>query len=95
MNYRFVATPTFAQQWFKQGVNRESLRAAPALIFNAKDQLHTAYIQQKFGLNPTQYPHHFIPSSSAFFDAVTMGLATVGCPITKPNRVCRMAHRLR
>ena len=74
MNYRFVATPTFAQQWFDQDVNRESLRAAPALIFNAKDQLHTSYIQQKFGLNPTQYPHHFIPSSSAFFDAVTMGL---------------------
>lgn len=74
MHYRFVATPQFAEQWFKHGVNRNSLRHAPALIFNKKDHIHTDSIQQKFGLNLTQYPHHFIPSSSAFVDAVILGL---------------------
>ncbi|WP_180118223.1 LysR family transcriptional regulator ArgP [Acinetobacter sp. YH12096] len=74
MHYRFVATPDFIQRWFGQGVTRNALRAAPALIFNEKDDLHTRSIQKNFGLNPSQYPHHFIPSSTAFFDAITMGL---------------------
>lgn len=74
MTYRFVCTSEFAQRWFAQGVNREALRFAPAVIFNEKDQMHTQSIQQNFGLNLTQYPHYFIPSSSAFIDAVTMGL---------------------
>ncbi|WP_111883960.1 LysR family transcriptional regulator ArgP [Acinetobacter sp. CFCC 11171] len=74
MHYRFVATPDFIQRWFSQGVTRNALRAAPALIFNEKDDLHTQSIQKNFGLNPSQYPHHFIPSSTAFFDAITMGL---------------------
>ncbi|WP_180094963.1 MULTISPECIES: LysR family transcriptional regulator ArgP [unclassified Acinetobacter] len=74
MHYRFVATPDFIQRWFGKGVTRNALRAAPALIFNEKDDLHTQSIQKNFGLNPSQYPHHFIPSSTAFFDAITMGL---------------------
>ncbi|WP_180022499.1 LysR family transcriptional regulator ArgP [Acinetobacter sp. YH16044] len=74
MHYRFAATPDFIQRWFGQGVTRNALRAAPALIFNEKDDLHTQSIQKNFGLNPSQYPHHFIPSSTAFFDAITMGL---------------------
>ncbi|MFW2077248.1 LysR family transcriptional regulator ArgP [Acinetobacter sp. ULE_I010] len=74
MNYRFTMTPTFAQQWFPQGLHRDALRAAPALIFNEKDQMHTHAIQQRFGLNPTQYPHHCIPSSNGFVDAMMMGL---------------------
>ncbi|MCL6245105.1 MAG: LysR family transcriptional regulator ArgP [Acinetobacter amyesii] len=74
MRYRLVATPDFIQRWFGQGVTRNALRAAPALIFNEKDDLHTQSIQKNFGLNPSQYPHHFIPSSTAFFDAITMGL---------------------
>ncbi|MCL6240548.1 LysR family transcriptional regulator ArgP [Acinetobacter amyesii] len=74
MHYRFVATPDFIQRWLGQGVTRNALRAAPALIFNEKDDLHTQSIQKNFGLNPSQYPHHFIPSSTAFFDAITIGL---------------------
>ncbi|WP_180171303.1 LysR family transcriptional regulator ArgP [Acinetobacter sp. YH12023] len=74
MHYRFVATPDFIQRWFVQGVTRNALKAAPALIFNEKDDLHTQSIQKNFGLNLSQYPHHFIPSSTAFFDAITMGL---------------------
>lgn len=74
MYYRFVATPEFTKQWFSQGVTRDALRSAPAIIFNEKDQMHAHTISKKFGLNPSQYPHHFIPSSTAFVDAITMGL---------------------
>lgn len=74
MHYRLVATPEFARNWFQQGIHRDALRHAPAILFNEKDQLHTQYIQQEFGLSPAQYPHFFIPSTHAFFDAIVMGL---------------------
>lgn len=74
MHYRFVATPQFMQQWFSQGLTRDALRVAPALIFNEKDHMHIQSILKNFGLNPSQYPHHFIPSSTAFVNAITMGL---------------------
>lgn len=56
------------------GCNRDSLRRAPAVMFNEKDRLHSDFILQHFGLNPTQYPHHLIPSYSAFYDAILSGL---------------------
>ena len=74
MTYRLVATEEFAQLWFTQGVHRDSLRTAPAVLFNEKDQLHTEFIQRQFGLNPSQYPHHLIPSTTAFFDAICNGI---------------------
>lgn len=74
MQYRLVATPKFSRNWFHQGVHRDALRLAPAIIFNEKDQLHTQFIQHEFGLNLAQYPHFFIPSTHAFFDAIVMGL---------------------
>jgi LysR family transcriptional regulator (chromosome initiation inhibitor) len=86
MHYRFVATPQFQQQWFKQGVSRETLRLAPALIYNEKDFMHTGFIQQKFGLNPTQYPHFFIPCSTAFVDATVMGLGYSWLPDYQANQ---------
>ena len=101
MNYRFVAAPEFAQQWFAKGVSRDALRQAPALIFNEKDQMHTTTIQQRFGLNPSQYPHYFIPSSSAFFDAVTMGLGYgwlpdyQAGPYLKEHKLVEVAPELR
>lgn len=74
MKYHLVATPFFMKKWFNSGFHRENLRSAPAVIFNEKDRLHTDYIQQNFGLNANQYPHHSIPSYSAFYDAIFTGL---------------------
>lgn len=74
MRYYLLATPNFIHKWFKNGCHRESLRCAPAVMFNEKDRLHSDFILQNFGLNPTQYPHHLIPSYSAFYDAILSGL---------------------
>ena len=74
MTYRMVATPNFINRWFQQGIHRESLRHAPAVIYNAKDHLHTDLIQKQFGLSPQSYPHHFIPSSNAFVETILLGL---------------------
>ncbi len=40
MNYRLLASPEFAQEWFPQGLNPESATKAPFFIFNRKDALH-------------------------------------------------------
>ncbi len=74
MRYLMVATPEFQRIWFKNGVTRESLRHAPAVIFNDKDQLHSDVIVKLFGLNMQSYPYHFIPSAAAFSEAISLGL---------------------
>ena len=74
MTYRMVATPEFSRQWFASGIGREALRQAPAVIYNKKDRLHTDIILKKFGLSAESYPHHYIPSSTAFTEAVFLGL---------------------
>ncbi|MFV5489964.1 LysR family transcriptional regulator ArgP [Acinetobacter sp. ASP199] len=74
IRYVMVATPAFKQQWFAHGIHREALRQAPAVIFGAKDQLHSDFILRLFGLNMHSYPYHFIPSSTAFVEAIQLGL---------------------
>jgi len=74
MHYRMVATPAFVHSWFKQGIHRESLRKAPAVIYNDQDHLHSHLLLAQFGLNQQCFPFHYIPSSTAFADAIFSGL---------------------
>ena len=70
MTYALVCTPKFKNTWFQTGLSRETLRHAPAVIFNEKDHLHEEMTLDLFGLNMQQYPYHFIPSSTAFVEAI-------------------------
>lgn len=71
MEYIMVCTPAFQQKWFKHNIiHREHVRAAPAIIFNEKDYLHGDKIEQLYGLTLRDYPYYFIPSSTAFVDAI-------------------------
>ncbi|MGC3819099.1 LysR family transcriptional regulator ArgP [Acinetobacter sp. G11] len=74
MTYRMVATPSFVEKWFKDGIHRDALRHAPAIIFNGKDLMHHQVILNLFGLTQQSYPHYFIPSSTAFLEAVHLDL---------------------
>ncbi|MFH7765713.1 LysR family transcriptional regulator ArgP [Acinetobacter sp. BSP-28] len=74
MTYRMVATPSFIERWFKDGLHRDALRQAPAIIFNNKDLMHHQVIVNLFGLTQQSYPHYFIPSSTAFLEAVHLDL---------------------
>ena len=74
MTYCMVATPSFVERWFKNGIHRDALKHAPAIIFNGKDLMHHQVILNLFGLNQQSYPHYFIPSSTAFVEAVHLGL---------------------
>ncbi|OTG68145.1 ArgP/LysG family DNA-binding transcriptional regulator [Acinetobacter sp. ANC 4470] len=74
MTYRMVATPQFVQKWFPNGINRENLKVTPAVIYNDRDQIHTDIILKHYGLTSDSYPHHYIPSSNAFAEAICIGL---------------------
>ena len=61
MHYRMVATPAFVHSWFRQGIHREALRKAPAVIYNDQDHLHSHLLLAQFGLNQQCFPFHYIP----------------------------------
>ena len=74
MHYKMVASPAFVARYLSQPLTRERLKQLPAVIFDGKDLLHQQVILRLFGLQQHQYPHFFIPSSSAFVDAIHLGL---------------------
>lgn len=74
MIYRVVASPEFVTRWLQQGVHREVLKRIPAIIFNDKDLTLHHNLIALFGLTQDSYPHFFIPSSTAFLDAIHLGL---------------------
>lgn len=74
MRYKMVATPQFVSRWFAQGITRQSLMQAPAVIFNQKDHMHHNVLLKLHGLTSNSYPSHLIPSSEAFVQAIHRGL---------------------
>ncbi|MEB3766440.1 LysR family transcriptional regulator ArgP [Acinetobacter sp. MD2] len=74
VRYKMVASPQFYKKWFSQGVHRDALRAAPAMIFNHHDQMHIRLLYQFFGLAKGTYPCHLVPSSESFVHAIQLGL---------------------
>jgi LysR family transcriptional regulator (chromosome initiation inhibitor) len=74
MRYRMVATTTFAQRWFPDGINRDAARRAPVMEFDRKDTLQSAFLLQHFGLPAGSYPFHYMPSSDPYVQAIRLGL---------------------
>jgi len=68
MEYLCVATPAFIQRFFKNGVNKQSLSAAPAMAFDQHDDMHLQFLREQFSLQSGQYPCHTVRSSEAFVD---------------------------
>lgn len=75
MNYMLVASPKFKERYFKKGINKETLRKAPGLLFDNKDDIYTEFIKTQFGLLPGSYPCHIIHSSEAFVNFAKNGIA--------------------
>lgn len=74
MRYKMLASAEFAADWFKHGVTRETLRNAPAVIFNHKDLMHSEVLLKYYGLSLQSYPYSFIPATDAFVKAIQLGL---------------------
>jgi LysR family transcriptional regulator (chromosome initiation inhibitor) len=75
MNYVMVASPEFKQRYFGKGINKESLRQAPGVAFDQKDDMHIKFIEQHFGLAGGCYPCHTVRSSEAFVELAKQGAA--------------------
>jgi LysR family transcriptional regulator (chromosome initiation inhibitor) len=73
MRYRPVAAPSFAERWFADGVNGQTLAEAPIVVFDRKDHLQDDYLRKvtRRRLDP---PRHHVPSSGDFAEAVRLGL---------------------
>lgn len=72
MHYRPVATPAFVSRWFGDGVNARTLAVAPMVVFDQKDDIQDRFLRgvSRTTLTP---PHHFVPVSADFAEAVRLG----------------------
>ncbi len=73
MRYQALATPAFIARHFPQGLTSESLSAAPAVIFNAKDNLQNQWAERACG-KKLRLSGHLIPASEPFARIVALGL---------------------
>jgi LysR family transcriptional regulator (chromosome initiation inhibitor) len=73
MCYRPRASAEFAERWFADGPSPASLGNAPVVVFDRSDVLQDRYLRRRSRrrLHP---PRHYVPGSSAFVDAVRLGL---------------------
>lgn len=76
LRYRCVAAPDLAAQCRTPSgaVSVHRLLATPAVIFNRKDGLQDAFLEQHFKLVAPQYPRHFVPAVDAFESALEHGM---------------------
>ncbi|MBU2453678.1 MAG: LysR family transcriptional regulator ArgP [Proteobacteria bacterium] len=75
MTYRLAATKNFIRQYFLKGVDELSVKTAPAVIFNRKDDLHDKFFQKFFKKPIKNFPVHYVPSSEKFAQMIMDGLA--------------------
>jgi LysR family transcriptional regulator, chromosome initiation inhibitor len=79
MRYRAVCSPAFFAEHFAGGVNRDSLRRAPCVDFNPKDELQERFIRRvtRAEVDP---PRHWIPHVAGFVRACVTGMGWGMCP---------------
>lgn len=79
MRYLAVCSPVFLARHFADGVTRESLRRAPCIDFNPKDQLQKRFMRRitRAEIDP---PLHWIPHVAGFLRACVTGLGWGMCP---------------
>ena len=75
MNYRLAATKNFIKQYFPQGFDEQSVKTAPAVIFNRKDDLHDMFFKKAFKKSFKNSPVNYVPSSEKFVRMIMDGLA--------------------
>jgi len=80
MRYRVMASSSFRDRWFADGVSAEALAVAPVVAFDRKDQLQDRYLVSR-GVSPEVPPRHFVPASAGFAQAVRLGLGWGMLPV--------------
>jgi len=75
MSYCLVASKSFQQKYFAEGVTTTSLKMAPAISYDHKDDMHVRFIAQHFDLAASEYYCHSVRSSEAFVELAKQGVA--------------------
>lgn len=94
MTYLLVSTPEFKRRYFKGGLTRATLAAAPAVVFNEKDDLHASYLASTFGYGGS-YPHTAVPSVAGFKRAILAGFGYGVIPLVDIEAELRSRRLLR
>ncbi|TCG04654.1 LysR family transcriptional regulator [Paraburkholderia steynii] len=79
MRYRAVCTPAFYERYFSEGISRDTLRGAPCVDFNPKDQLQKRFVH-KITRGEIDAPTHWIPHVSGFLRTCATGMGWGMCP---------------
>lgn len=73
MRYIAVASPEFLAAHLGQGLHRGNVTQVPWLVFNRKDDMHAAWVQQAFGMRGVRLRERPVPSTEAHARAAVMG----------------------
>lgn len=73
MRYRPRGSRAFVARWFGDGPTPDALARAPVVTFDRADQLQDRYLKRRTRRH-LQPPRHYVPGSSAFAEAVRLGL---------------------
>ncbi len=78
MRYRAMASASFAERFFADGLTATALDRAPMIVFDRRDDLQDRYLRQ---VAPrASPPRHHVPSSADFADAVELGMGWAMLP---------------
>lgn len=73
MRYLPVCTPSFARLWLGGGVTKETLAAAPVIVFDRKDDLQDRFLR-RLSRTALQPPRHYVPAAHEFGEAIRLGM---------------------
>lgn len=75
MDYRLYSNPSYKTKWFNRGMTLKAVEEAPMLIFNRKDVMHGAILEDALGEAPSRFNAFYLPSSEKFSTAIVAGWA--------------------
>jgi LysR family transcriptional regulator (chromosome initiation inhibitor) len=81
VRYVACASPQFKRRYFADGVIATTLRAAPTLTYNRKDQLQARWIRKAIR-KEVDTPTHWVPSTQGFHVGCVAGLGWGMHPVT-------------
>ncbi|MEO0916807.1 MAG: LysR family transcriptional regulator ArgP [Pseudomonadota bacterium] len=79
MDYLAIASPSFVEKYFREGVSVRTLSSAPAIRFDRKDGLPGQWMEQVAG-EPVTVPHHDIPSYEGHLICAQQGIGWAMMP---------------
>ncbi len=75
IKYILVASKSFQARYFANGITRNTLKMAPGISYDHKDDMHVKFIAQHFNLAASEYYCHSVRSSEAFVALAKQGVA--------------------